>query len=79
MVTIAANSEGTKDERIEKAFFIVEPIAKQLAEVAMLLDSKQLKCFVATVVPLERASDAYTGSIPGKLGRGKIVVSVTQK
>ena len=32
MVTIAADSDGTKDERIEKAFFIVEPNHKQLTE-----------------------------------------------
>ena len=30
MVTVAADSEGTKDERIEKAFFIVEPNQEDL-------------------------------------------------
>jgi NADPH:quinone reductase-like Zn-dependent oxidoreductase len=37
MVTIAADSEGTKDERIEKAFFIVEPNQKELTEISRLL------------------------------------------
>jgi hypothetical protein len=39
MVTIAAESEGTNDERIEKAFFIVEPNLKELTEISRLLDS----------------------------------------
>jgi NADPH:quinone reductase-like Zn-dependent oxidoreductase len=32
VVTIAAESEGTDDERVKKAFFIVEPNQKQLCE-----------------------------------------------
>jgi hypothetical protein len=43
MVTIAAESEGTKDERIEKAFFIVEPNQKELTEISRLLDSGELQ------------------------------------
>ena len=39
MVTIAADSEETKDERLEKAFFVVEPNQEELAEIARLLDA----------------------------------------
>ena len=39
MVTIAADSEGSKDERIEKAFFIVEPNQQELTEISRLLDT----------------------------------------
>jgi NADPH:quinone reductase-like Zn-dependent oxidoreductase len=39
MVTLPLKSEGTKDERIEKAFFIVEPNQK-LTEISRLLDSR---------------------------------------
>jgi NADPH:quinone reductase-like Zn-dependent oxidoreductase len=39
MVTIAAESEGTNDERIENAFFIVEPNQKERTEISRLLDS----------------------------------------
>jgi NADPH:quinone reductase-like Zn-dependent oxidoreductase len=76
MVTIAANSEGTKDERIEKAFLIVEPSAAQLTEISRLLDARELKCFVDVVVPLNKASDAYCGRLEERKGRGKIVLSM---
>jgi NADPH:quinone reductase-like Zn-dependent oxidoreductase len=76
MVTIAADSEGTKDERIEKAFFIVEPNQKELTEISRLLDSGELQCFVDAVVPFVRASDAYCGTIEARRGRGKMVLSI---
>ena len=76
MVTIAAESEGTKDERIEKAFFIVKPNQKELTEVSRLLDSGELQCFVDAVVPFVRASDAYCGTIEARRGRGKLVLSI---
>ena len=52
------------DQRSKDAFFIVEPNQKQLIEVAKLLDAGTLKTFVSAVVPLEEASDAYSGSVP---------------
>jgi NADPH:quinone reductase-like Zn-dependent oxidoreductase len=76
MVTIAADSEGTKDERTEKAFFIVESNQKQMTEISQLLDTGQLQCFVDAVVPLVNASDAYCGSIRERKGRGKVVLSI---
>jgi len=75
MVTIAADSEGTKDERIEKAFFIVEPKGGQLGEIAALLDSGELRACVDAEVPLERAAEAYAGRVERR-GRGKIVLSL---
>ena len=54
VITIAAQSEGTKDERIEKAFFIVEPNRVQLIEIGKLVESGELKTFVAAEVPLTR-------------------------
>ena len=76
MVTIAANSEGTKDERIEKAFFIVEPNHQQLTEIAQLFDAGELRCFVDTIVPMAKASEAYCGKVTERIGRGKVVLSV---
>jgi len=76
MISIAADSEGTKDERIEKAFFIVEPNPKQMTEISQLLDAGQLQCFVDAVVPFVRASDAYCGTVEQRHGRGKMVVSM---
>ena len=76
MVTIAANSEGTKDHRVEKAFFIVEPSQLQLTDIARLLDSGELQCFVDTIVPVAKASQAYSGKLTTRTGRGKVVLSV---
>jgi NADPH:quinone reductase-like Zn-dependent oxidoreductase len=76
MVTIAADSEGSKDERIEKAFFIVEPNQQELTEISHLLDAGELQCFVDAIVPFVRASDAYFGTVEQRRGHGKLVVSV---
>ena len=76
MVSIAADGEGTKDERIEKAFFIVQPNQKQMTAISRLLDAGELQCFVDAIVPLVKASDAYCGSIKERNGRGKIVLSI---
>jgi NADPH:quinone reductase-like Zn-dependent oxidoreductase len=76
MVTIAANSEGTRDERIEKAFFIMEPHQKQLTEVARLIGAGELKVFVDAIVPFARASDAYEGRVKERRGYGKMIILV---
>ena len=76
MVTIAADSEGTTDQRVKDAFFIVEPNQKQLLEFAKLFDAGTLKAFVSTVVPLEEASVAYTRTVRDKRGYGKVVIAV---
>src|SRR4029450_4606918 len=43
MITIAADSEGTADQRVKNAFFIVEPNQKQLVEIAQQLDADVLE------------------------------------
>ena len=76
MVTIAADSEGTADQRVKDAFFIVEPNQKQLVEIAKQLDAGHLRAFVKTTVPLNEASAAYSGGVREKSGYGKIVIAV---
>ena len=76
LVTIAADSEGTNDKRIEKAFFIVETNSKQLADVAALIDQGELQAVVDAIVPLENAAEAYGGKIRNRKGRGKVVLTV---
>jgi NADPH:quinone reductase-like Zn-dependent oxidoreductase len=76
VITIAAKSEGTKDERIEKAFFIVEPNRDQLIEIGKLVESGELKTFVAAEIPFDQASAAYTGKLQQKTGRGKLVLAL---
>jgi NADPH:quinone reductase-like Zn-dependent oxidoreductase len=76
MVTIAADSEGTADQRIKDAFFIVEPNQKQLVEAAKLVDEGRLKTFVKATVPFNQAADAY-GILKNTRGYGKVVISVS--
>jgi NADPH:quinone reductase-like Zn-dependent oxidoreductase len=77
MVTIAADSEGTQEQRVKDAFFIVEPNQRQLLDLAKLLDAGTLKAIVSAVVPLEEASVAYSRAIPDKRGYGKVVIAVS--
>jgi NADPH:quinone reductase-like Zn-dependent oxidoreductase len=76
VVTIAATSEGTKDERIEKAFFIVEPDRNQLIEIGKLVETGDLQLFVAAVIPFDQASAAYTEKLRQTRGRGKLVLEI---
>jgi len=77
VITIAADSEGTADQRVKDAFFIVEPNQKQLVEIAKQLDEGFLRAFVKTVIPLYEASAAYSGAVRVKSGYGKIVIAVS--
>jgi NADPH:quinone reductase-like Zn-dependent oxidoreductase len=76
MVTIAADSEGTTDQRAKSAFFIVELNQKQLVEIAKQLDTGHLRALVKTTIPLNEASAAYSGAIREKSGYGKIVIAI---
>ena len=76
MVTIAADSESTKDQRVKDAFFIVEPNQQQLNVVAKLLDCGTLRAFVSAVLPLEEASIAYSRGVRNKRSYGKVVIAV---
>jgi NADPH:quinone reductase-like Zn-dependent oxidoreductase len=73
MVTIAADSEATKDERVKDAFFIVEANQQQLIEIAERLDSGRLRTFVDAEVPLADAPLAY-GRKVRKHRYGKVVI-----
>ena len=63
MITIAAESETTTDNRVQQAFFIVEPNHEQLSRIGDLLESGDLHPVVDAVLPLTRASAAYTGEV----------------
>jgi NADPH:quinone reductase-like Zn-dependent oxidoreductase len=76
MITIAADSEATTDERVKQAFFIVEPNHEQLIQIGDLLNAGHLHTVVDAVVPLAQASVAYTGKVEQRRGRGKLVVAV---
>lgn len=76
MITIAADSEVTSDERVKQAFFIVEANHQQLSQISELLDAGDLHTVVDAVLPLEQAAAAYGGEVQSRLGRGKMVVAV---
>ena len=76
MITIAAESETTTDNRVKQAFFIVEPNHEQLISIGDLLESGVLHPVVDAVLPLTQASAAYTGEVTERRGRGKLVVTV---
>ena len=76
MITIAADSEATTDDRVKQAFFIVEPNHEQLTRIGQMLDAGDLWTVVDAVVPLAQASAAYTGTVQQRSGRGKLVVVV---
>jgi NADPH:quinone reductase-like Zn-dependent oxidoreductase len=75
MVTIAASEEDTSDARVKDAFFIVVPDQKQLYLIAEMLRSGSLRTVVDTVVPWNKAPQAYLNTVPRR-GRGKVVVDV---
>ena len=76
IVTIAADGEGTQDERVKNAFFIVEPNQQQLIDISKLLDSGKLQTFVGAEVPLADAAEAYAHKVTRKHGYGKVVVVI---
>ena len=76
MITIAADSEYTTDDRVKQAFFIVEPNHQQLTQIGSLLEAGDLQPVVDAVLPLTRASEAYTGEVRQRRGCGKLVVAV---
>jgi NADPH:quinone reductase-like Zn-dependent oxidoreductase len=77
MITIAADGENSTDPRVRKYYFIVEPNQEQLIEVGKLLDAGSLKTFVKASVPLADAAAAYERGVPGMLGYGKVVVTIS--
>jgi NADPH:quinone reductase-like Zn-dependent oxidoreductase len=76
MISIAADGEGSSDQRVKDIYFIVEPNQKQLIEVARLLDAGLLKTYVKAAVPLSDAASAYDGSALQKLPYGKTVITI---
>ena len=75
LITVASTVEASTDPRIKKAFFIVEPNQKELAEITKLLVSGQLRPVVDAVIPLSQLPEAFAGKVP-RDGRGKMVVAV---
>jgi NADPH:quinone reductase-like Zn-dependent oxidoreductase len=76
VVTIVSAGTESLDERSRKAFFIVEPNAKQLIEIGNLVDSGKLKVLVEAVFPLAQTREAFAHASRGGT-RGKVALQVT--
>ena len=74
LVTVAVESESASDERVRRAFFIVEINGTQLVEVGRLLEAGKLQTVLDTVLPVSAATEAYAGTV-ARHGRGKLVIS----
>ncbi len=75
MVTIAADSEASTEQRVKDAFFIVNPDHNQLVDIAKQIDTGRLNAFVKATVPLEGAPAAYSGVL-SQTEHGKIVIKM---
>jgi NADPH:quinone reductase-like Zn-dependent oxidoreductase len=60
---------------VETRFFIVEPNAGQLAELATLADEGRLRVLVDGTFPLDRAREAFERSQSGET-RGKVILEI---
>lgn len=70
-------SEALAKERGARAAYVfVQPSRPQLAELAQLLDARQIKACVSEILPLAEARKAQEKSQSGHV-RGKVVLSVT--
>lgn len=75
LVTIAADAEGSKEQRVRDAFFIVEPSRNQLANIAHLIDAGALRPVVGAVFSMEDFRQAYEQ----KPARGKNILRIAQR
>jgi NADPH:quinone reductase-like Zn-dependent oxidoreductase len=78
MITIVSGAEGSADERIKKAFFIVEQNGDQLAELTKLIESNHLRPVVDSVITLAQAPGAFAGRSQRR-GFGKVVVDLDDR
>ena len=74
LVTIAADAEGLKEQRVRDAFFIVEPNRNQLMDMSRLIDTGVIRPVVGAVIPMENFREAYKQ----KLVRGKVVLRIAE-
>jgi NADPH:quinone reductase-like Zn-dependent oxidoreductase len=79
LVTIAADVEGTSNERLKRAFFIVEPNRDQLVKIGDLIDAGRIRPVVDTVFAFADAAAAYQRANGKRPHRGKMVVAVASQ
>ncbi len=75
LVTIAADAEGSDEQRVRDAFFIVEPNRNQLIDISRLIDTGVIRPVAGAVFPMENFRQAYEQ----KPVRGKTVLSIAEE
>lgn len=75
LVTIAADAEGEKEQRVRDAFFIVQPNRNLLMEISRLIDSDVIQPVVSAIFSMEKFQQAYKQ----KPMRGKNVLRIAEK
>lgn len=75
LVTVAADAEGVKEQRIRDAFFIVESNRNQLMHISHLIDTGILRPVLGAVFSMENYRQAY-GRKPV---RGKNVLRIAEQ
>jgi len=74
LVTVAADAEGSNEQRVRDAFFIVDPNRNQLMDISRLIDTGVIRPVVGAVFSMENFRQAYQQ----KPVRGKIVLSIAE-
>ncbi|HET7057345.1 MAG TPA: NADP-dependent oxidoreductase [Nitrospiraceae bacterium] len=75
LVTIAADTERSDQQRVRDAFFIVEPNREQLIEISRLIDTGIIRPIVGDVFSMDDVRQAYER----KPVRGKNVLCVAER
>ena len=75
LVTIAAQSEGIKEQRVRDAFLLVEARGDELSALAKQIDAQELRVTIAREFPLAEARAAFEFARQGGM-RGKVVLRV---
>lgn len=75
LVTIAADTERSDEQRVRDAFFIVEPNREQLIEISRLIDTGIIRPIVGDIFAMDETRQAYER----KPVRGKHVLRVAQR
>jgi NADPH:quinone reductase-like Zn-dependent oxidoreductase len=77
LVTVATQSQGTPDPRSREAFMLVRADGAQLARIARLIDTGELKVFLGRAFPLSQAREAYARAQQGGM-RGKVALRIIE-
>lgn len=75
LVTIAADTERSDEQRVRDAFFIVEPNREQLIEISRLIETGIIRPIVGDIFAMDETRQAYER----KPVRGKHVLRVAQR